>query len=262
MEEAIYKSRNVHINKQSYCTLSYIKKGFVTVIVEDQIYHAKAGDIMIHRPDVVIDVRSDNAGIHLFMNIELKVLGDVDFFQLYPLKNIVTLRNTARFEECFYELFDHWQQEHAFREVQSIFLVFTLLGEILSSARSNPDMVPLDLLNGKDRFRKVIGYMQEHMHEKVTRDTLAELVFMDPVYFSRDFQKIYGNTPVAMLKKLRLRRAKTLLENSSLSIKIIADQCGFYDQAHFTRAFQEAYQLLPSEYRVTIHHTKKVLLVD
>lgn len=220
------------------------------------MFHAKAGDIMIHRPDVNIRVKNDSEGVHLFINIDLKVLGDVDFFQLYPLKNIVTLRDPERYENSFYELFSLWQQDHSFREVQSICLVFSLLGEIIGSARSNPDIVPLDLLKGKDRFRKVITYMQERLHEKITRNTLAELVFMDPVYFSRDFQRIYGNTPIAMLKKLRLRRAKTLLENSNVTIKVIAEQCGYYDQAHFTRAFHEAYGQLPSEYKNSIHDTK------
>ncbi|WP_458631010.1 helix-turn-helix domain-containing protein [Paenibacillus sp. CMAA1364] len=211
---------------------------------------------MIHRPDLDIRVIGGGDGIHLFMNIELKVLTDIDFFQMYPLKNVITLRDCERYEECFYELFQLWVQDHSFRDVQSLFLVFTLLNELLGSVRSTPGMVPLDLLNGKDRFRKIISYMQEHLHEKINRNTLADLVFMDPVYFSRDFQRIYGNTPVAMLKKLRLRRAKMLLENSSLSIKLIADQCGFYDQAHFTRSFQHSFQLLPSEYKESIRQMR------
>ncbi|MDQ8738008.1 AraC family transcriptional regulator [Paenibacillus sp. LHD-38] len=262
MEESTYDSRNLHIH-QSYCTVSYIKRGNVTVYVEDRTHHATSGDVMIHRPGVEIRVINEHEGVHLFMNIDLKVLGDVDFFQLYPLKNIIRLRDPARYEEYFYELYQHWQQDHSFREAHCTFLMLMLLSEVLSSARTNLDIAPLDLLKGKDRFRHVIQYMHEHLHEKITRETLAELVHMHPVYFSRDFHKIYGNTPVAMLKKLRLRRAKTLLEHPNLTISLIAEQCGFYDQAHFTRTFYETYQLLPSEYRESlessIDYTKRGL---
>ncbi|EJS1077040.1 helix-turn-helix transcriptional regulator, partial [Salmonella enterica] len=52
--------------------------------------------------------------------------------------------------------------------------------------------------------------------------------------FINEFRKVSGDTPFNFLKKIRLNRAKQLLENTTIPISIIASECGYNSHASFT----------------------------
>ena len=66
--------------------------------------------------------------------------------------------------------------------------------------------------------------------------------FLSRSTFLRSFQAVCGCTPHEYLRNFRIRHALELLEEGALSRTEIAHRCGFYDLAHFERAFQR-YQL-------------------
>lgn len=252
-----YKSRVIFDYVQECCTVSYVKKGEVITTYEGKEYIAKTGDVMIHRPHTPFNVISQTDGIHYLFNIELKVMEEVDFFHLYPLDKVIKLRDPVAYEKIFDELRSIWLQEvNAYRSVQSSFLAFSLLNEVLESSkigerRSNRE--PLTI----DRFNNALHYIENGLDKNITRDELAQLYHMNPVYFSRAFQKIYGITPMNMLKKMRLLQAKRMLENPENTIEMIAQKSGFYDASHLTRAFQKAFRTSPSLYRKSIKNTRR-----
>ena len=58
-------------------------------------------------------------------------------------------------------------------------------------------------------------------------------------HFRRLFKADTGTTPVEYLNRIRINYAKELLENSTLSVKNIAQMCGFDDQYYFSRVFKK-----------------------
>ncbi|MNE33498.1 HTH-type transcriptional activator RhaS [compost metagenome] len=103
----------------------------------------------------------------------------------------------------------------------------------------------------------MLHYIENRLHENITRDDLAQIYHMNPVYFSRAFKEIYGLTPMKMVKKLRLLHAKKLLETTDHTIEVIAQKCGFCDSPHFNHTFRSAFKTSPSEHRKSIRNTKK-----
>ena len=65
------------------------------------------------------------------------------------------------------------------------------------------------------------------------------------------FKQLYGTTVFRFLTHERLRKTKTLIQHSDLSLKEIAHMTGFKSAAHFSRAFKDKYGLSPSELRET-----------
>lgn len=63
------------------------------------------------------------------------------------------------------------------------------------------------------------------------------------------FKQLYGTTVFRFLIQERLRKAKTLIQHSNLSLKRIAHMTGFKSTTHFSRAFKEKYGLSPSALR-------------
>ncbi|SDQ89601.1 helix-turn-helix domain-containing protein [Flagellimonas zhangzhouensis] len=63
------------------------------------------------------------------------------------------------------------------------------------------------------------------------------------------FKQLYGTTIFRFLTHERLRKTKTLIQHSNLSLKEIAHLTGFKSAAHFSRAFRDKYGKSPSDLR-------------
>lgn len=78
---------------------------------------------------------------------------------------------------------------------------------------------------------------------------LAAKCGISEIYFRQLFKQHFGISPKQYILELRLRKAKQLLSSSLLSVNQIAEQCGFTNPYHFSRAFRQATGLSPTEYR-------------
>lgn len=103
--------------------------------------------------------------------------------------------------------------------------------------------------------------MEERLDQEISREELSKLYHMNPVYFSRAFQKIYKLTPMQMLRKLRLQQAKQMLEYTDYTIEHISQRCGYYDASHFSKVFRGEYGRGPAEYRKVSNIQKQTSLL-
>lgn len=91
-------------------------------------------------------------------------------------------------------------------------------------------------------------YIQNHLSEPLTREVLAEQVFVSPSYFGRLFKKITGMCFNDYLTELRINHAKTCLAQN-ISIKEVAAATGFRNVKYFSEMFYKKTGYMPSEYR-------------
>lgn len=236
-----YQKRILFDYVQSCYTVSYIQKGEVLTTSSEGEYVASAGDVMIHRPNEPFNVISKTDGIHYLFNINAKVKDGDDFFKLFPLGKVIRVRDRSEYERRFDELRSLWlQEEDDFRNVQVGSLAFFLLYEIMESTKLGGRRSSRDPFI-TDRFNEALQYMEERLDQEISREELSKLYHMNPVYFSRAFQKIYKLTPMQMLRKLRLQQAKQMLEYTDYTIEHISQRCGYYDASHFSRVFRGEY---------------------
>jgi len=80
-------------------------------------------------------------------------------------------------------------------------------------------------------------------------ESLAQEMGLSPGHFRTRFRAAFGQTPAALLKRLRLEEAKRLLRETDRPIKAIARQLGYRDLSNFYRAFRRAEGLPPARYR-------------
>lgn len=87
-------------------------------------------------------------------------------------------------------------------------------------------------------------------HSTDSVETLSAQVNMGRRQLERRFQQEVGLTLVHLKQLQRIRRARQLISlNPNLPLVDIAQEAGFYDQAHFIRQFQKVHLLTPGEYR-------------
>ena len=75
---------------------------------------------------------------------------------------------------------------------------------------------------------------------------LAMLARVHPAHLSRAFRKATGETLGGFARRLRLDVAEQWLRHEELSLAEVAAAAGFYDQAHFARAYRRRFGCSPS----------------
>ena len=81
-------------------------------------------------------------------------------------------------------------------------------------------------------------------------ETVASKMCITRQQLTRKLQAVTGETAVVYLMRIRLNRAKQLLDSSAdMQIGDIATKCGFEDNAYFSRIFKQYFHLTPSQYR-------------
>ncbi len=94
-----------------------------------------------------------------------------------------------------------------------------------------------------------IKYMDERLHEGLSRDEVANVACISPSHFSKVIKKTYGYSFTELLARMRVGRAQELLARTEKSVIQICLDCGFSDQSYFTKVFQKYVGKTPGEYR-------------
>lgn len=96
--------------------------------------------------------------------------------------------------------------------------------------------------------------MSGNIHRHLPVGSLASSVNLSYSRLEHLFKAETGMTPASYLKKLRIEKARELLETTFLTNQQILIKVGLYDESHFIKDFKKAYGLQPSQYRKQ-HHT-------
>ena len=98
------------------------------------------------------------------------------------------------------------------------------------------------------QLRSVVDFVMSHLDEDVPLVTLAEKAHASPFHFARQFRETVRLTPHQFVLKQRIQKSINLIKSGKLPLAQIAVESGFYDQAHFTRAFRKATGTTPGQY--------------
>jgi AraC family transcriptional regulator, activator of mtrCDE len=82
-------------------------------------------------------------------------------------------------------------------------------------------------------------------------NSLAKIARLSRSAFIARFGEAFGNSPMTVLRRLRMRHAAILLKAGVLSIDQIANAAGYSSRGSFYRAFRQVYSGDPSDYRAT-----------
>ena len=103
-----------------------------------------------------------------------------------------------------------------------------------------------------EKIDKAISYFSEHYNEPISIDDYAEQNHVSASWFIRNFRLYAGITPKQFILQKRIYNAEALLQNTQYNINEIAQIVGYDNPLYFSRIFQKAKGLSPSEYRKNI----------
>lgn len=98
------------------------------------------------------------------------------------------------------------------------------------------------------QIRQSKAFMEKYYADKLELNDLAKAAFMSRFHYIRVFQRIYGLTPRAYLRDLRISKAITLIKNG-LSITQVCFEIGYESVPTFSSVFKNCKGCTPKEYQ-------------
>lgn len=100
---------------------------------------------------------------------------------------------------------------------------------------------------------RALTMARDTLHADATRSitlaAMAKAAAVSPEHLCRLFRQSLDTTPGEVVWLLRLEMAMSLMARSNLSLKEIANRCGFANPYHFSRRFKTVYGQPPSDMR-------------
>lgn len=105
--------------------------------------------------------------------------------------------------------------------------------------------------NAKKNIAPVVRYIEENYNKKISARELAELAGVSQSQLRRDFNEVFGISPMKYKRKIILKMAKRLIRANEFRIGEIAEMLGFVDIYEFSHFFSAETGLSPKEYYKT-----------
>jgi AraC-like DNA-binding protein len=107
----------------------------------------------------------------------------------------------------------------------------------------------VDMIHKRDALFKVFEFVSEKYLDKIGLNDLAEVMHLQPNYFSRIFKEKTGKTPMEYVTEYRINKACDYLSHSDMDITSIAFEVGFNDSSYFAKIFREVKGVSPKKFR-------------
>ena len=182
---------------------------------------------------------SDHYWLH-FLSRQLRTIPAFQSHLVLPLENPKKMR--SEFKKIFRQIRSARSVTDDLRVRNGIFL---FLAPFLESALQE---FPQDAAS-KGGFAGVLDYIDRNLASEINIADLSSLTQLSRADFSSLFRKSFGVPPKQYISLRRISRAKYLLWRTKLSVKEIAEQCGYGNKYFFYRIFKKYSGATPTQYR-------------
>ena len=106
-----------------------------------------------------------------------------------------------------------------------------------------------DKISVSKTLRPAIEYIYKNKSENISMEKMANLCHVSPSYFSRLFSKEIGENFSSYISKLKIKWAKSILEETDMPINEISEELGFSEAGYFIKIFKKYEGVTPFFYR-------------
>lgn len=240
-----------------FIELSVIVEGTSVYHIGDRTYILKQGDVICLNPYTMHwEEQRDASGSHqLHIGIDnFQLTGyESNYFPSYsPILHLGDYQTA--FMETIQQIIKEKNSNHPYQDLAVKHLVSQLWVHIFRATASQTiQLLPKNTKkSGKKKLvNDIIYYLETYHAEDISLESLSSKMYISPAYISKLFKEETGDTPINYLIKVRMNKAKELLENEEMPIKEVANLVGYQDAYHFSKLFKKYFNIPPSEYSKT-----------
>lgn len=94
-----------------------------------------------------------------------------------------------------------------------------------------------------------VEFVERYCEGSLSLGVVAARIGIPRTTLSSAFRRFRNTSVGAMIREVRVRRAMELLATTTTPIQAIAQETGFFDQAHLTRTFRRVTGTTPLDFR-------------
>jgi AraC-like DNA-binding protein len=181
----------------------------------------------------------------------------------------LSIRNLASADDLIYPLhpffftaFPRMLEEAASPQAGSEIILKSLFNQViillaravkpLPIIGSSPAGSKADKLSDRILLSRVDEFIQSNLQHELSLDEIAGHLEMSPRTLTRRYRQTKSQTIWQTITQMRMTKAKSLLQTSSLAIHEVAERCGIYDKHYFSAKFKKHFGSSPAAFIKTM----------
>lgn len=236
-----------------YYLIHYVVSGKGTFTCRGKAYSLSAGSSFFIFPNELIKYESDSEDPWKYRWVAVrgeKVGTLLDKMSITPDHPIRTTAPRRRIQVLFAKILEILRQGNATSDLKATGFFMLLMGEYMEQTVTATNKYAYNEEKSPDQVlvEQAIQWLTLQHTQPITIDQMAQSIGYHRTYLSAKFKQYTGMTPKQFLLKIRMERARSLLEKM-LSIKEVAMSVGFTDALYFSKQFKKWYGYTPTEYK-------------
>ena len=230
-----------------YYDMHYILNGKGTIIINNNIYELKKGDIFILPPGIITTYYPDKNDPWEYYWIGfggIKAKYYLERANIDIQLPILDYNKDDNLQNLFERLIDSYN-DFGNTDITCLGLLLLMFG-LLADYR-NPKHTSLESTS-ELYAKKAIGFIENNFHKDIDLSDISNYLNINPNYFCSLFKNIIGCSPKQYLIHYRIDKACELLRTNDLSISQVSKMVGFNDPLYFSKAFTKIKAINPSKF--------------
>lgn len=255
---------NVPAEKHLAFEILYIINGEERIIIKNDSYLARTGDIVIIPPGFEHEILPVTAKELEYFCCHFDI-DDANFITTMIRHCDMLVEKGSDFNSILTSSIDRWlaiineKNEYNFNTKMTIQIILSELLIKLNTYTTNKITLEMNSSLNSANYAKEIAEAIKHLfkqnvlspaiNEGIKIEEIIESIGLSAGYGYQIFKQVYGFSPREYLSKLKLNEAKTLLMKPKLSIEEISKKLGYNNTSHFSRQFKRWIGVPPTFYR-------------
>lgn len=234
-------------HSHTFYELVFIKEGYCLHHTDDEVVLAMEGDVLLIKPGMrhhYTGTRECKIYNCLFREERLAENLEIpDFSHMH-----LAMRERKSIQELLTQMIKEKQEKRQYWVQKEHYLLGSLLIEGARACKErNTEQTEKDWYPGY--VTRALRYIDEHYrdHELSVRE-LGDYVGVTADYLSRQFKKVTGIGAQEYIRRYRLSRALTYLQQG-VAVSEAAEKSGFHSASYFSREFKKEMGMAPSRYK-------------
>ena len=235
------------VNSRIDYSVYYIQSGVIYSKTDDVATPVTEGSLVLFPPHVPQDYsfKEDENTVVLwsyFSGTATELLSDMD--PTRPI--IIPVLDRMQFESALEKMITAYYKKSPYVETICAGYMAVLLALIAQNSLQNSDIQPSPR---NENLEVVLSLMYAEYNHPIDIKKYANICCISEDHFIRLFKAYTGLPPYHYQLRLRIDRAKEMLEHTSISVTECAETVGFSSIAHFSRVFKKFTGHSPSYYK-------------
>ncbi len=159
---------------------------------------------------------------------------------------VITAAGLGSTTELVIGLIAEFMSPHEIAELGSHLLIHTIRGSTTEQPKHMADNTNLF----DNRISQALSLMENAIEEPLSVLELTQKMGLSQRQLERIFNAVFEISPARFYKRLRVKRARILLDETQISLADVACATGFTSASILSKAFRDAYGETPTEMRV------------